>query len=129
MLNQLIEEKPKLYSKTTIMFFSILLSTFFGGILYYQNLSVSEHRKQRAPLLFFCLLWNAMAFKVAHKFTDNFILTFIVPNIIGGIILSTIFWNYHFKNFDYKPKTIWVPLLFVFAIYGFFIGLNIFFRK
>jgi len=28
------EERPKLYNKATIVIFSILLSTFFGGIIY-----------------------------------------------------------------------------------------------
>ena len=81
------EERPKLYNKATIVIFSILLSTFFGGIIYSQNLSEIDNRKQIAPVLVFCIIWNIILFKLAHRFTDNFVLTFIVPNILVFLVL------------------------------------------
>ena len=52
------EERPKLYNQATILIFSILLSTIFGGIIYSQNLSEIDNRKQIAPVVGFCIIWN-----------------------------------------------------------------------
>ena len=128
MTDDSIEEKPKLYSKTTIVVFSFFLSTFFGGILYSQNLSETEKKKQITPVLIFCIIWNVLFFKVAHRFTSNFILTFLLPNIIGGLILSNAFWNSHFKNLSFRTRTIWGPLAVVIVLYGLLIGLNVFIK-
>ncbi|NQX56918.1 hypothetical protein HQN86_25090 [Pedobacter panaciterrae] len=116
------EERPKLYNKATIVIFSILLSTFFGGIIYSQNLSEIDNRKQIAPVLVFCIIWNIILFKLAHRFTDNFVLTFIVPNILGGLVLSILFWKHHFGDLDFKVRSVWLPLVIVLLIYGLFAG-------
>lgn len=118
------EERPKLYNKATIVIFSILLSTFFGGIIYSQNLSEIDNRKQIGPVLVFCIIWNIILFKLAHRFTDNFVLTFIVPNILGGLVLSSLFWKHHFGDLDFKVRSVWVPLVIVLLIYGLFAGLR-----
>ena len=123
-----IEDKPKLYCKATIVISSIFLSTFFGGILYSQNLSETENKKQITPILIFCILYNIVFFKVAHRFTSNFVLSFILPNITGGLLLSNAFWNYHFGNLSYRSRSIWTPLAFVLISYGLLIGLNIFIK-
>jgi len=116
------EERPKLYNKATIVIFSILLSTFFGGIIYSQNLSEIDNRKQITPVLVFCIIWNIILFKLAHRFTDNFVLTFIVPNILGGLVLSSLFWKHHFGDLDFKVRNVWLPLAIVLLIYGLFAG-------
>ena len=118
------EERPKLYNKATIVIFSILLSTFFGGIIYSQNLSEIDNRKQIGPVLVFCIIWNIILFKLAHRFTDNFVLTFIVPNILGGLVLSSLFWKHHFGDLDFKVRGVWLPLVIVLLIYGLFAGLR-----
>ncbi len=118
------EERPKLYNKATIVIFSILLSTFFGGIIYSQNLSEIDNRKQIGPVLVFCIIWNIILFKLAHRFTDNFVLTFIVPNILGGLVLSSLFWKHHFGDLDFKVRSVWLPLVIVLLIYGLFAGLR-----
>ena len=118
------QERPKLYNKATIVIFSILLSTFFGGIIYSQNLSEIDNRKQIAPVLVFCIIWNVILFKLAHRFSDNFVLTFIVPNILGGLVLSCLFWKHHFGDLDFKVRGVWLPLVIVLLIYGLFIGLR-----
>lgn len=122
------EEKPKLYNKTTIVVFSILLSTFFGGIVYSQNLSETGNRKQIASVLIFCMIWNIIFFKLTGRYTDNFIVTFILPNLLGGLVLSTLFWKHHFGDLDFKVRSIWMPLIIVLFIYGLFIGLRFFVR-
>lgn len=126
MTNHLNDDRPVLYNKITIVIFSILLSTFFGGVIYAQNLSEIGNRKQIAPVLIFCLIWNIIFFKLAHRFTDDFVLTFILPNVMGGLVLANLFWKHHFGDLDFKVKAIWVPLILVLMVYGFFISVRFF---
>lgn len=120
------EERPKLYNKITIVVFSILLSTFFGGILYSQNLSEIENRKQMAPVLIFCIIWNILSYKFVQRFTDDVFLTLILPNITGGLVLTIPFWKHHFGEMNFKNKSILLPSVIVFFIYGLFAGLRFF---
>jgi hypothetical protein len=124
MIEDTFEEKPKLYNKATIIVFSILLSTFFGGIIYSQNLSKTGNRNQIGPVLIFCIIWNIIFFKLTNRYTDNFIVTFILPNLLGGLLLSTLFWKHHFGDLDFKVRSIWMPLIIVLSIYGLFIGVR-----
>ena len=126
MIEELKEERPTLYTKTTIIIFSILLSTFFGGIIYTQNLRETGNRKQIAPVLMFCIIWNVIFFKLVQNFTSNFLLTFILANFFGGLILSTLFWKYHFGELDSIVKRPWIPLIVVLLVYGLFIGIRLF---
>lgn len=118
------EERPKLYNQATILIFSILLSTIFGGIIYAQNLSEIDNRKQIAPVLVFCVIWNIVLFKLAHRYTDNFVLTFLLPNMMGGLVLSIFFWKHHFGDLDFKARNVWIPLAILLLICGFFAGLR-----
>lgn len=120
------EQRPTLYNQATIIIFSILLSTFFGGIIYSQNLSAIGNRKQITPVLVFCIIWNIVLFKLAHRYTDNFILSFILPNIMGGLMLSIFFWKHHFGDLDFKVRSVWIPLAILLLIYGLFVGLRFF---
>jgi len=124
MIEDTFEEKPKLYNKATIVVFSILLSTFFGGIIYSQNLSKTGNRNQIGPVLIFCIIWNIIFFKLTNRYTDNFIVTFILPNLLGGLLLSTLFWKHHFGDLDFKVRSIWMPLIIVLSTYGLFIGVR-----
>ena len=118
------EERPKLYNQATILIFSILLSTIFGGIIYSQNLSEIDNRKQIAPVVGFCIIWNIVFFKLAHRYTDNFALTFLLPNMMGGLVLSIFFWKHHFGDLNFKARNVWIPLTILLLIYGLFAGLR-----
>jgi hypothetical protein len=118
------EERPKLYNQATIIIFSILLSTIFGGIIYSKNLSEIDDRKQIASVLVFCVIWNIVLFKLAHRYTDNFVLTFLLPNMMGGLVLSIFFWKHHFGDLDFKARNVWIPLAILLLIYGLFAGLR-----
>jgi len=128
MIEDTFEEKPKLYNRATIVIFSIFLSTFFGGIIYSQNLSETGNRKQIGPVLIFCIIWNIIFFKLVDRYSDDFLITFILPNLLGGLVLSTLFWKHHFGDLDFKVRSIWMPLIIVLLVYGLFIGLKFFVR-
>lgn len=128
MIEDTFEEKPKLYNKATIVVFSIFLSTFFGGIIYSQNLSEIGSRKQIGSVLLFSIIWNIFFFKTTQRYTDNVIITFFVPNILGGFMLSNVFWKHHFGDIDFKVKSIWIPLIVTLFIYGAIYSLRFFVR-
>jgi len=129
MSEDLQEYEPRLYNRISIIIFSVLVSTFFGGIMYYQNLTEVENRKPRVSVLLFCLVWNMLVFRMTRHFTNSFLLTYIIPNLLGGLLLAKPFWDYHFKDVEsYKNRAIWAPLLFVVTIYGTFIGLGLFLK-
>ncbi|MBC6112391.1 hypothetical protein ACFOG5_10205 [Pedobacter fastidiosus] len=128
MQDEIKESQLKLYNKATIIIFSLLLSTFFGGVIYSRNLSQIGERKQIAPVLFFCLIWNLILFKIANKLTSDLLLSFIIPNLLGSLVITTLFWKHHFKEISFKSKNIWMPLIVVFIVYGIFICL-LFFKR
>ena len=124
------QEEIVLYNRTTIFVFSIFLSTIFGGILYYQNLTSIGKKKFVLPLLLFCIVWNYVTIKLIRQITDNLWIEIIVPNMIGGLILSIPFWNYHFKEIiSFKSRKVWTPLAIVVLLYGLLIGLNLIMSK
>lgn len=113
------EPKPILFNRIAIIVFSCFLSTIFGGILYSQNLWNTDNRKSITPVMLFCLGWNLLIMQIVSKHTSNFLFTFVLPNIIGGVLLAFPFWNYHFKDISsYANKKIWGPLLVVIVLYG-----------
>ncbi len=120
------ELKPVLFNRIAIITFSFFLSTLFGGILYAQNLWSTDNRRSIAPIMLFCLAWNLVIMQLVSKYTSNSLLTFILPNIVGGILLAFPFWNYHFKDVtSYVNKKVWGPLLIVLILYGIIIVGNI----
>ena len=119
--------KPLLHGKVSIFIFTVLLSSFFGSLLYSQNLKKIGRRKDIAPTIIFGLLWNFLCSKLLTEFSlTNVGIRLFVPNIIAALIFITAIWNYHFKEVEsYNRRTIWVPLIIVILVYGTFITLNI----
>jgi hypothetical protein len=121
---------PKLYSRTAILLFSLLLP-FISIILFAQNLRAIGKRKA-ALLLFvlFVLLPSISAlsfFKISADTSDTiFWLRIILPfafNISLGLLLIFPLWNYFFKEIpEYEIKPVnWMLMLAV------FLGICIFF--
>ena len=115
------EEKPKLFSKPAILVFSILLSTFFGGLLFAQNLKEAAKKKDIFGVVIFSIIWQVALTKFLGKFIPNSLVVLGITNALGGLILIFPFWNYFLKEIvDYKRNKIWGPLiLFVIIVGGF----------
>ena len=115
------EEKPKLFSKPAILVFSILLSTFFGALLFAQNLKEVAKKKDIFGVILFSIIWNMILYKFLGKFIHNSLVVLGITNALGGLILIFPFWNYFLKDItDYKRNKIWGPLiLFVVLVGGF----------
>jgi len=119
---------PRFHLKLVVFIFTCLMSTFFGGILYSQNLYETGKKKDIAKVLIGCGLWQLLATKLLKAFsiTDATLLLF-VPNIIGALVLTQLLWNYHFADIKVvRRRKIWFPLIMLIVIYGTLILLNVY---
>lgn len=100
----------KLFNKLTIIVFSILGTTFFGALLYAQNLKISEKKKYILPTIIFSIIWNILALTVSKHSYFNSIISFYIIQIIGGFILAGPFWNFHFHEIEnFRSRNITGP--------------------
>jgi len=120
-------ERPLFHSKVSLFIFTTLLSSFFGSLLYAQNLKEIGKRKDRVPTIIAALLWNFLCAKLLTELSiTNTTIRLLLPNIIAGFIFITALWNYHFKEIaTYKKRKIWIPLIIAVLVYGILILLNI----
>ena len=120
-------DRPLFHGKVAIFVFTTLLSAFFGSLLYSQNLKEIGRRKDIPPTIIFGLIWNFLSSKLLTELSvTNTMIRLFIPNLLAGLLLITVFWNYHFKGVeDYKTRTIWIPLIIFILVYGLFIILNI----
>ena len=112
--------KPLFHSRIIIFTITLFLTAFFGGVLYCQNLYQAGKRKDIAPVIIGCLLWNFLSSKVlTYLSVQNSALQLFIPNIISGIVLITILWNYNFKDIqEYKLQKPWYPIAAIIFVYG-----------
>jgi hypothetical protein len=101
-------ELPRFHIKLVVFIFTCVLSTFFGGILFSQNLYQIDKKKDIPVILIGCGLWQLLAEKLLNAFSIlNAIDRLFIINIIGAIALTQLSWNYYFKNIEaYKRRKI-----------------------
>ena len=119
-------ETPKLFSRKAIVAFSIVLTPLFGMLLYILNFNRASIKKSIMPVVIFYILWNLITFKVLNGYVANFIFSFLLPNLLGGLILTKLFWNMHFKEIQFRNRAIWGPLTVVVIVYGLLFLVNFF---
>jgi hypothetical protein len=123
-MNNSYIERPKLFAKPVILAFSILLSTFFGAILFAQNLKEIGRKNEILKVILFAIIWNLLVLRTSGRLVTNPILSYVITNILGGAILIFPYWTYYFKEIkDYEKRKIWGPLIVVLAIAGAFTAL------
>lgn len=106
----------ELYSKKAILIFCFLFSTIFGTLLLYANLEKLKVKKGSDLLLAFGIFYTIICVVILYHIKTNYssfisLITYTL-NSIGAIILSELFWDKLIgKNFDYRSKKVWKPLL------------------
>jgi len=112
------KERPKFNSKTVILIFSVLMSTFFGSLLFAQNLRELEKRKETYYVVLFAIVWNIVTIKAFNLFIYNPLISYILDNIIGGIIIVFPFWDHYLGDVtEYNKRKAWLPVI-IFLVIG-----------
>jgi cellulose synthase/poly-beta-1,6-N-acetylglucosamine synthase-like glycosyltransferase len=109
--------KPKLYSKVSLMVFSAF-SCFFAGLLYIQNLRELRKNKFVLPTLLFSIFFPTLMIKALTSFGVPMYYSFIPINLLGGFLLIKPFWDSQIETNDYKNKSIVGPAVVVVGLIG-----------
>lgn len=103
-------ETPFLYSKNTILGFTIFFSTIFGAVLLMHNLKKMNKPKARNQVLVFGILYTIGA-TILLNYLPKSIFTTLLLNLVGYMVLSEYFWNNNLgKDLKHQIKQIWMPL-------------------
>ena len=113
---------PQLYSRQVINIFSILFSVLFGGILLAINLKTVNNKKAILPVLAFSVLYTVLTVFILNLIPRSTTPLTVVFNLLGAIVLYNFFWGkYIGKEFQYRTKPFWIPLVIGVAIFGLFL--------
>ena len=120
-MNQETNNNPKFYNRLSIFIFSIFLSSFFGSILLAQNLNEVNRKNKIFQVILIAIGVNIILFKSLKLLIPNqtWITFYLLPNIIGGLIMAFPIWNYYLSDIkEYKNKNVWGPLIVLIILYG-----------
>jgi hypothetical protein len=113
---------PQLYSRQVINIFSILFSVLFGGILMAINLKNTNNKKGILPVLAFSIGYTVLMGVGLYLIDSKTSVLTVVLNLLGAIVLYNYFWGkYIGKEFQYRTKPFWIPLVIGVAIFGLFL--------
>ncbi len=103
-------DKPRLYSKKSLMLFSII-GCFFAGLLYIQNLREVGKNKFILLMLAYSILFPTVSSKILTVFGIPMSYSYLPINLLGGYFLITTFWNYQLDIDipEYESKSILIP--------------------
>jgi hypothetical protein len=120
------EQGVAIYSKATLLFFSIFFSPLVGSVLLMLNLRSAGYKRQGTMILLLGIAWQflcGIAVNYAAKllgFPQNdtkvlqhpqVVVLVLILNIIGGGLLAEYFFKKYFPLDDYEHKSIWRALL------------------
>lgn len=115
-------DAPQLYSRQVINIFSILFSVLFGGILLAINLKTVDNKKAILPVLIYSTIYTVLMIIGLNMIGGNTSVLTVSSNALGGIVLYNYFWGKHIgKDFKYRTKPFWTPLIIGIIIMSFFI--------
>lgn len=119
------ESSPKLYSRLSIYLFSIFFGVYAGSILQALNCKYIDNKKGFYITLIFGISYSIFQVIIIEYIQEIFIntninLTYFFSGL-GAVILDYYFWNnFISKEFTYRKKEIWLPLIIFTAIYSAF---------
>lgn len=104
--------KPHFYSKWIIGGLTLLLTPFFGCILFSYNLREIGKSKLVPYFIIAGLFWTFLFKKFSVGVMGDNLFQFFFSNVVGGLILTFICWDKFFINYPtYETKPVWKPLL------------------
>ncbi len=103
---------PRFYSKWTIFGLTLILSPFFGGILFSYNLREIGKWKLGVLFVIIGMFWTVIFKKITNGFIHDYFLQYILSNIVGSLLLTFLFWDIYFIGYEaYEIKPVWKPLI------------------
>lgn len=111
--------KPRFYSKWGIGGLTLILSPFFGCILFSYNLREIGKGKLSPYFIIIGMFWTFIFKKLTEGILGNDLFQFLLSNLVGGLILTFYFWDKFFIDYPtYQTKPVWKPLLVFVGICG-----------
>jgi hypothetical protein len=117
------QNKPILYSKLTLMIFSIF-SCFISGLLYIQNLRELRKNKYVVLMVLYSIFFPTVLSKVLASAGIPMYYTYIPINLLGGFLLIKPFWEYQLETDNYKSRNALIPAIIVLGLIGLFVVLS-----
>jgi hypothetical protein len=113
---------PQLYSRKIINIFSIAFSVLFGGILLAINLKNVNNKKAILPVLTYSIIYTGLMIYILGMIPGSTTPLTIAFNAIGATVLYNTLWKkYIGKDFQYRTKSYWIPLIIGILVICFFI--------
>lgn len=113
---------PQLYSRQVINIFSIFFSVLFGGILLAINLKTVNNKKAIFPVLAFSLGYTGLIIFILSFIPGSTTPLTVAFNLLGALVLYNFFWGkYIGKEFSYRTKPFWKPLIVAIILFSFFL--------
>ena len=119
---------PQLYSRKAINIFSVLFSVLFGGILLAINLKKVNNKKAIFPVLIYSVVYTGLMIYILNLIPGKGGSTpfTLALNLLGAIVLYNYFWGkYIGKEFQYRTKPIWKPLIIAIIIFSFLLWVGL----
>lgn len=104
------EQAAAIYSKWTVLGFSIFFSPIAGAILLMLNLRSAGYKKEGNLVLLFSIAYQLLSSIIFTYIGKNLVNYTLISAIIGGGILAEYFFKKYFPEDNYEHKSIWRPL-------------------
>ncbi|SHE35711.1 hypothetical protein [Chryseobacterium takakiae] len=117
----------KIYSKRSVLGFSIFFSTLFGGVMLYKNLIETKKKTEAYTVLGFSVILTTVQVIVGMMLDNPKSSYAYLWGFVGGYILANYFFPKYFPNEEqYHKKSIWIPLIIGILLSAVFIALIIY---
>jgi hypothetical protein len=122
-----MDNTKRLFSKLSIVIFSAFGTTFFGALLYAQNLRETNKDKFIWPTVIFSLVVTYFNYKLSLLLHIPLYYIFIPLHLIGGLIIVGPFWKYQIGDIEnFQKRKIWGPAAILIIPIALLIFLNIY---
>ncbi len=125
------EQGVTIYSKLSVLLFSVFFTPIAGAILLMLNLRSVGYKKQGTAVLLFGIIFRITSVIIISLFLKGipkqldrntiinhpqFFIYPLIGDIIGGAILAEYFYKKYFPDDDYEYKSTWRAFLIVLTV-------------
>lgn len=109
----------RFYSKWAIGGLTLILSPFFGSILFSYNLREIGKGRLSPYFIIVGMFWTFIFKILTTGIIGDNIFQFLFSNVIGSLVLIFFLWDKFFIDYPtYKTKPVWKPLIVFVGICG-----------